>query len=82
MLPVPDGTLPAKRSHHTFLPAMKPDSTTAPPKLAHKQDPNLLPDDPSLDQNHDESRRNGFDPAVARALKGGKAQEGGTEEDE
>lgn len=33
------------------------------------------PDDPSRDENHDETRRNGFDPAVARALKGEHGEE-------
>jgi hypothetical protein len=35
----------------------------------------IASDDPSRDENHDESRRNAFDPAVARALKGEHGEE-------
>ena len=54
---------------------MKPISTPAPPAPVRKHDPEVPPDDPSRDENHDETRRNGYDPAVAHALMGNGDEE-------
>ena len=50
-------------------------SKTLPPMPAGSAPGQIASDDPSRDENHDESRRNAFDPAVARALKGEHEEE-------
>ncbi|WP_367874219.1 hypothetical protein [Luteolibacter sp. Populi] len=55
---------------------MNPISTSASlPPPVRKHDPEVPPDDPSRDENHDETRRNGYDPAVAHALMGSEDKE-------